>query len=91
MNRASDTFVTQAFGLGNLRKCGVYLNKARIILLVILIPTLILIIIFAKQIAWIFTRDEKVIEYAVQYTRIFCTAFIFLGLVDSLRKFHYRT
>ena len=83
--------MTHAFGLGNLRKCGVYLNKARIILLAVLIPNLILIIIFAKQIAWIFTRDEKVIEYSVQYIRIFCPSFIFLGLIDCLRKFHYRT
>ena len=38
LNTAIATRSSQAFGSGNLRKCGVYLNKGRIALLVVFIP-----------------------------------------------------
>lgn len=37
-NQALDTFVSQAAGAGNYEKCGLYLNKARLITVCLFIP-----------------------------------------------------
>lgn len=41
LNGAIATLVAHAHGAGNLRKCGVYLNRGRVIALVAFIPILI--------------------------------------------------
>lgn len=41
-NSALDTLVSQSAGAGNLRLCGVYLNRARIIMTILFIPIVIL-------------------------------------------------
>ena len=38
MNRAMDSLVPHAYGKGDLELCGVYLNRGRILLLVLSIP-----------------------------------------------------
>ncbi len=38
LNSAIATLVSQAYGGGNMRKCGIYLNKGRIALLIFFIP-----------------------------------------------------
>ena len=37
-NGALETLVSQAYGSGNLRLCGVYLNRGRFILLMAFVP-----------------------------------------------------
>ena len=41
-NSALDTLVSQAAGAGNLKLCGVYLNRARFIMSVMFIPIIAL-------------------------------------------------
>ena len=38
LNSAISTLVSQSFGAGNLRKCGIYLNKGRIAVILFFIP-----------------------------------------------------
>ena len=38
LNSAIATLVSQAYGCGNLRKCGIYLNKGRIAIIMFFIP-----------------------------------------------------
>jgi Na+-driven multidrug efflux pump len=45
LNGAIATLVSQAFGGGNVRKCGVYLNRGRIISLVAFIPITIALLL----------------------------------------------
>jgi MATE family multidrug resistance protein len=49
MNGAMETLVAHAFGHGNLHLCGVYLNRARLILCIVYIP-IIIILFFAEDI-----------------------------------------
>jgi Na+-driven multidrug efflux pump len=38
LNSAIATLVSQAYGCGNMRKCGIYLNKGRISILIFFVP-----------------------------------------------------
>jgi len=43
LNGALETLVAQAYGSGNLKLCGVYLNRGRFILLVLNIPIIFIL------------------------------------------------
>jgi Na+-driven multidrug efflux pump len=43
MNGALDTLVAQAYGVGDLYMCGVYLNRGRFILLCAFIPLVMIL------------------------------------------------
>ena len=42
LNGTIETFVSQAYGAGESRMCGVYLNRSRIIVFLVLVPVLIM-------------------------------------------------
>ena len=65
-----DTFVTQAYGQGDLKLCGQYLNRARVIMCLVAFPLIALVNIFAWPLCYIFTRDEVVIQYAIEMLRV---------------------
>jgi Na+-driven multidrug efflux pump len=44
MNMVLNTQVSQAFGFGDLRMCGIYLNRSRIIQTIIFIPLALLML-----------------------------------------------
>ena len=44
INSALATFVSQAFGSGNMRKCGIYLNKGRIVTALVFLPLAIILL-----------------------------------------------
>jgi Na+-driven multidrug efflux pump len=44
MNSALETVVSQSYGNGNLYMCGVYLNRARLIITICFIPIVFLLI-----------------------------------------------
>ena len=44
LNSALTTLVSQTFGTGNLRLCGVYLNRARVVATLVFIPLTILLV-----------------------------------------------
>ena len=43
MNGAVETLVSQAYGAGQLRLCGIYLNRGRLINTIILVPLLVML------------------------------------------------
>ncbi len=53
-----NTLVSQSFGLGNLRLCGIYMNRSRILMTVVYFP-LLLILLKAEAIFAFFGFDER--------------------------------
>lgn len=47
INGASSTLISQAYGAGNVRICGIYLNRGRCVLTAFFIP-LFIILVFSK-------------------------------------------
>ena len=74
LNSAIATLVAQAYGAGNLRKCGIYLNKGRIAVVIFFIPIFI-IMFFCERFLLAINMDPKASAIAQQYT---------YGLVVSL-------
>ena len=43
-NSALETFVSQAYGAGDLKECGNYLNRGRLVLIMIYVPALVIML-----------------------------------------------
>ena len=56
INYALTTFVSQAFGSGNLRKCGIYLNKGRVVTTLVFIP-LALVLLLCEDFLLLIKQD----------------------------------
>ena len=65
-NCAQDTLTSQAYGAGELRRCGVLLNRGRVIIVVLFIPFL-LIFQYSKEILDMAGFDPQVSVYANEY------------------------
>ena len=63
LNSALETYVSQAAGAKNLELCGVYLNRARVITLLLAIPVTA-ILLNAKTILVAIKQDPDVAEYS---------------------------
>ena len=50
LNAAQETLTSQAYGAGNLKLCGIYLNRGRFILIAFFIPFAVIPSIFAEEI-----------------------------------------
>ena len=48
LNNALDTLVSQAFGNGQFELCGLYLNRARIVNLFVIVP-IIVVLVFTEE------------------------------------------
>ena len=64
LNSAQETLTSQAFGYGNIRLCGVYLNRGRFILIAFFIPVAILIGFFGQQLLLALGQDPEVSRLA---------------------------
>jgi Na+-driven multidrug efflux pump len=65
-NSALDTLVSQAVGARNLEQCGVYLNRARLVLIFLFVISTIILL----NIEWIlnaFGQDKDVSSFAYEY------------------------
>ena len=60
MNMAQDMLTSQAFGAGNLRLCGLYLNRGILILLAVFIPLALIPAIFAEKMFLACGQDPEV-------------------------------
>jgi Na+-driven multidrug efflux pump len=49
-NGAQETLSSQAFGMGDLKLCGQYLNRGRAVITVIFIPSALFLAFFAETI-----------------------------------------
>ena len=60
LNCAQETLTSQAFGAGNIRLCGIYLNRGRFILIAFFIPLALIPAIFAEDILLAIGQDSDV-------------------------------
>ena len=60
LNAAQETLTSQAYGRGDLRLCGVYLNRGRVILVAFFIPLALGPAFFAEQIFLAIGQDPEV-------------------------------
>lgn len=86
MNGACETLTAQAFGANQLRLCGVYLNRARIINTLMFIP-LALILCFTKQILRGLGQEEAVIAHAHEYVLLCLPGAYMLSMFDLTKRF----
>ena len=66
LNSAQETLTSQAFGAGNLRLCGVYLNRGHFILIAFFIPLAIIPACFAESIFLLIGQDPEVSRLTAQ-------------------------
>ena len=60
LNTAQDTLASQAFGSGNFRLCGLYLNRGHFILVAFFIPLASIMGVFGEQILLLTGQDTEV-------------------------------
>ena len=63
LNSALTTLISQAFGTGNMRLCGVYLNRAKIVATLVFIP-LQIILLNAENLFLALEFDAKTSHYS---------------------------
>jgi MATE family multidrug resistance protein len=78
MNGAMETLVAQAYGNGNLYMCGVYLNRARLILTIAYIPVVI-VLVQAENLLLLINQDPMVAKYAGTYITTLLPGMFLLG------------
>lgn len=82
LNMALETFVSQGFGVGNLKLCSVYLYKSRLIITVLF--SLCCIIFFnVKDILIKLGQGEEVASNAQYYIQANLVALYLAGLIDG--------
>lgn len=86
LNATLDTLLPQARGFGDLRLCGVYLNRARIALTILFIP-LSIILLNTESIFHLLGFDAESSHYSQQFINYYLPAMYFMGLVEINRKF----
>ena len=72
-NAALQTLASRAYSAGDLHLCGVYLNRARIIMAVAFLPT-VLVLAFSEKILVAIGQDPEVSKYAYQYMMVLIPA-----------------
>ena len=85
-NCALDTLVSQAAGAGNLRQCGVYLNKSRFVVLCLFLPILA-ILLNTESVLVALGQDKLVSAYSQQYNLVYLPGLLFKGFADCERRF----
>jgi len=86
VNCAQETLTSQAFGAGQLRLCGVYLNRGRIVLIAVTIP-LAIIFWFSESIFLMLKQDPEVARYAGKYVHVQMISLFFIGQFDLTKRF----
>jgi len=59
LNGALETLISQAYGNGNLELCGIYLNRGRVVIIMISFP-IILVLSNANSILIFLKQDQQV-------------------------------
>ena len=80
-----ETFTAQAFGEGELRLCGIYLNRCRVIL-TICAGFSAIIISQSKLILTSLGQEKLVVDYAASFMCMTFPAFYLDGLAEANRR-----
>lgn len=86
VNCAQETLTSQAYGSGDLKLCGTYLNRGRMVLLAVSTP-FCLLFYFSEQIFLLLKQDPVVAYYAGCYIRVQIISLFFSGQYDINKKF----
>jgi len=86
INCAQETLVSQAYGHGQLKLAGVYLNRGFFIMSLVYVP-LAFLLSFSYPFLKIIGQNEAVATYASEYINPMIPAMYFLGLFDLLRRY----
>lgn len=86
LNGALETLVSQAYGYGNFRICGVYLNRGRLIVSCLMVP-IIIIFTLSDKILVAIKQDALISHYAQVYVTIMLPGIWAMAQFDAVRKF----
>ena len=81
-----NTVVAHAYGFNDYRMCGIYLNRARIIVTLIFIP-LSLFLLQTERVFDFVGFDPKASYYSQLYINLLIPGLFFLGMLDSNRRY----
>ena len=79
-----NTYISQAFGTGDYHMCGVYLNRARALNLLIYV-VVVLILQFASAFFMLIGLDSETANYAQQYLNL-CLVGVFFNTMGAANK-----
>lgn len=86
LNGTIETFVSWSFGAGNLKQCGTHLNRARVVVSVILILVM-LVFLFVDKILIAVSQDPEISMIARNYVVWTIPGWFFLVHFDSTKRF----
>ena len=86
LNAAQETLTSQAYGSGNLRLCGLYLNRGRFILTTFFIIFAILPSMFAEQIFLALKQDPEVSRLTQTQILVTLPSVFFYAQFDLYKK-----
>ncbi len=85
-NGALDTLISQAFGAGVKRECGIYLNRSRIIVTLFVIPMFTILYFGDRLLIWMGQDEAASIEAGI-YLRYWLPGLYMVALYDTTRRF----
>lgn len=86
MNCAQETLTSQAYGANELVRCGILLNRGRVILLMMLLPVSI-IFYNMEALLLAFNFEPELAHYASQYAISQITGAFFYAQFDLSKRF----
>lgn len=86
MNGALETLVSQSFGARKYEACGIFLNRAKIVASLIMVP-LIFIYVFSDKILIAIDQDPVISKIAKRYCCILLPGIWAQSMFDATRKF----
>ncbi|CAI2367045.1 unnamed protein product [Moneuplotes crassus] len=81
-----DTLVSQCHGQKNYYRCGVNLNRCRVLMLLVFIPQAV-IFFYTDKILEAVGQDPKVSEAALDYTKVLIPGVLVFNLFEATRRF----
>lgn len=86
LNGAVATLVSQAYGGGNIKKCGIYLNRGRVVAIIAFMPILIALLL-CEDFMLVIGMDKRASYYAGIYTYLLIPAMFFHSQFDATRQY----
>lgn len=85
LNSAQETLTSQAFGAGNLRLCGLYLNRGHLVIIVFFVPVSIVTSCYGESVFLLMGQDEELSRLTAIQIQALLPSVFFYGHYD-LRK-----
>eukprot|EP00347_Sterkiella_histriomuscorum_P017802 403347935 len=86
LNGGIGTLVSQAYGQRNFRKCGVYLNRGRVVVIAAFIP-MIMMILMCERVLLFIGQSPQAASYAGIYVKALIPGMFFHAQFDATRQY----